>query len=272
MSNILISKEDYINFKLTYNKSVNLNLLTRYLNENLNNIIFTISFKSNELEILLTEAVSEVTLTQLIQNYDEEGFKFLYNNEFYVNTKDDFSLWQNFYLKGKAIINAWGDKEKIQWFNSNNELAIEEYPIYTRQKLGQGLLSELLLTRDLTIRYFRKNGSYQEVILPTKTYNEVERKYADTKSRTNIIEDTRQKTGEYIYMKNMQNGTPQNIETELGAALHLLDSLQPQISVYRSDREHTPLVIALQNTLPTQNVPQDVLDFIINKVNIDYYE
>ena len=61
------------------------------------------------------------------------------------------------------------------------------------------------------------------------------------------------------------------IFVELNDTLLFLEKLNPEVNIYRFDREHIPLVFALQNTLPTQNVPQDVLDFIINKVNIDYY-
>ena len=61
------------------------------------------------------------------------------------------------------------------------------------------------------------------------------------------------------------------IFVELNDTLLFLEKLNPEVNIYRFDREHIPLVVALQNTLPTQNVPQDVLDFIINKVNIDYY-
>lgn len=271
MSNTLINKEDFVVFTVSYNQNVNIDMLSMHLNQIFPNKINSIALKEGALEILLNEFIQETTLTQAIQNYDEEGYKFIYNNKFAIDLKDDFSLWQNFYLKGTATIDNWGDKQKIEWTNTNDELAIEEYPLYIRTKIGSGLLAELELKRELTIRYFRKNGQYQDVQLPTKFYNVVERKYADTKARTNIIENTRQKTGEYIYVKNITNGTPQNIETELGAALHLLESLQPQIAVYRNDREHMPLVTALQNTQPTQNVPQDVLDFIISMVNIDYY-
>jgi len=254
------------------NKEIEQYFLYKTINESLEGTLLNISSVGFNFIFYFSEEPNEGILDQIIADHNKEDYELLYNSKFHVNQEDDFSLWKNFYLRSTATINSWGDKENIQWIDIQNRVAVEEFPLYTRTKQGNSLLSALELKRDLTIRYYRVNGSFEEVILPTKYYNEVERKYADTKARTNIIESTRQKTGEYIYGKNMVTGTPQNIEVELGAALLLLESLQSQIAVYRSDREHLPLVNALQSTTPTTNVPQDVLDFIINMVNIDYYD
>ncbi len=215
-----------------------------------------------------TEGASEEEIT-LINN--EENKRFIYNNEFEINQKDDFSIWSNFFLNGDAVIDNKGDKSQIIWKNNNGNTAIVEELVYTRYKVGTGLLAQLFLKRDLSVKYYRKNGTFELVVLPTRVYNENERVSADKKSRSNIIERVRKNTGAFIYQTNLQNGTPQNITPQLQEALKLFDTLQKQITLYREEREHLPLVTALQGTSVNDNLMQSTLNYIINAVNIDYY-
>lgn len=197
--------------------------------------------------------------------------KFIYNNSGVLDIKTDFSEWINFNLTGYATINEFGDKSKITWKNSDNEIAIEEFPVYTRTKTGSGLLANFTLKRDLNIKFYRKDGTFETLTVHQKIYSFKERVDAEKKSRANIIDNTRDLTGKYIYQKNIVAGTPQLIESQLTATLTMFKSLAVELSVYREDREVTPLVNALTSFTPTDLIPQDVLDFIISKVNIVYY-
>lgn len=206
---------------------------------------------------------------------DLEATKFGYNDQYEINLKDDFSIWSNFYLSALAVLDAKGDKSKISWYKNkdlpNQKLVIEEIPVYTRWSIGNGKLAQLKLKRDLKIRFYRYNGTFVEVDLPTKTYNEKERVDSDKKSRSNMVETCRKNTGIYIYTTNLQKGKPQNINPELDEALNLFKTLQAYITVYREDREHLPLVGALQNTVATTFLPQETINFIINQLNINFY-
>ncbi|WP_394759315.1 hypothetical protein [Flavobacterium sp.] len=215
--------------------------------------------------------IEGLTIEELEKLNNDEKLKFIYNNEFEINLKDDFSLWSNFYLIGNAKINTFGDKSNIQWKTPSGEIAIEEKPVYTRYKQGSGLLAKLFLKRELEIIFFRKNGTFVTFVTPTKLYNENDRILSDKKSRSNIIEMTRKNTGGYIYQKNMIAGTPQNISLELPEALGLFEKLQKQITLYREEREHVPLVTLLQNTTATETLKQETINFIINQVNINFY-
>lgn len=201
----------------------------------------------------------------------ENEAEFRYNNSKDLNVTTDFSEWINYYLNGTATIDSKGDKSNIKWRNEAGELCIEEFPVYTRTKIGSGLLANFILKRDLTIRFYKKDDTYEDIVLPTKTYSKKDRIEAEIKSRTNIIERCREMVGAYIYQKNMLAGTPQNIEPQLIATTEMLKLFNGELSTYRNDREIEPLIIALQNFQPITNVPQDVIDYIITLVNVPYY-
>ena len=219
----------------------------------------------------MTISIGECTAEDTVQQSLNDGKLFIYNNLKEINTKDDFSVWSNFFLDSVANIDLKGDKSKIIWKNSDGLIAIEEELTYTRYKEGVGLLAKLFLKRDLSVKYFRKNGTFEAVTLPTRLYNENERISSDKKSRSNIIESVRKNTGGFIYQTNITNGTPQNITPQLEEALKLFDTLHKQVTLYREEREHLPLVTALQNNGVNSNLTQGTLNFIINAVNLDYY-
>lgn len=197
--------------------------------------------------------------------------KYIYNNLFELCMKDDFSIWSNFFLNSVAEINLKGDKSKITWKNADGIIAIEEFPTYTRWTVGAGMTAKSFLKRDLTVKYYRQNGTFSQVVLPTKIYNEKERIDNDKKSRNNIIEACRSNTGAFIYKSNLIANTPQLISPQINEALNMLKTLQAVITVYREDREYMPLVKALQDLTPTALLPQTTINFIINQVNINYY-
>lgn len=197
--------------------------------------------------------------------------KYRYNALFELSTKDDFSIWSNFFLNSVAEINLKGDKSKIAWTDANGVVAIEEYPTYTRWTVGTGMAAKSYLKRDLTIKYYKQNGTFTQVVLPTKIYNEKERIDNDKKSRNNIIEACRTNTGGFIYKSNIIGRTQHLIGPQINEALNMLKTLQAVITVYREDREYMPLVKALQDLTATALLPQATIDFIINQVNINYY-
>ena len=215
--------------------------------------------------------VENLPTPEEIQETENSNSLFIYNNQLEVDQKDDFSTWSQFFLNNVAEVNNWGDKSKILWKTNDGKLAIEEVLTYTRYKEGEGLLAKLFLKRNLKVRYYRENGSYKEFDLPERVYNEHERITADKKSRSNIIERVRENTGAFIYKRNLIAGTPQLIEVQLIEALNLFDSLQKQVTLYREERKHVPLVQALQAVQVNENLAQETLDYIINAVNIDYY-
>lgn len=218
----------------------------------------------------IPNGVSYETIYFEIEN--QENYEFIYNNSTELDTYTDFSDWTHFYLTGDAVINSFGDKSKIIWKNDAGQIAIEEYPIYTRTKIGAGLLADFKLKREpLEIRFYRKNGTYEILTLPMRNYSKKERIDTERKSRSNIIDNTVTMTGKYIYQKNMVGGTPQKIETELASAKELFKSFSNELSVYRNDLDINPLVTGLTNFTPTENVKKDVIDFIFSKVNINYY-
>lgn len=218
-----------------------------------------------------TEWIEKAT-TEEIQETENANSLFIYNNKLEVNQQDDFSTWSQFFLNAVAEVDNWGDKSKILWKTNEGKLAIEELLTYTRYKDGDGLLAKLFLKRNLKVRYYRENGSFKEFDLPEKIYNENERVDADKKSRSTIIERVRKNTGVFIYKRNLIAKTPQLIEVQLIEALKLFDSLQKQVTLYREEREHKHLVQALQAVQVNENLVQETLDYIINAVNIDYYE
>lgn len=208
-------------------------------------------------------------ISNIVEMTDSD--KFIYNNDFYVNKNDDFSAWASFFLNPEAEINDRGDKSRIIWKTNDEEIAIIEEPTYIRYKVGEGLLAKLFLKRELTVKYFRKNGTFESHILPVRIYNENDRVMADKKSRSSIIELVRKNTAGFIYQVNMIAQTPEKITPQLLEALKLFDSLQKFITLYREEREHKPLVQALQAVVPNENLSQETINFIINGVNIDYY-
>jgi hypothetical protein len=210
-------------------------------------------------------------LNHVIDGYNYEDQQYIYNDKFNLDLDKDFSQWINFNLTGFAEINEFGDKSKIYWKKPNGNIAIEETPVYTRWKEGLGLLANNFLKRDLKIKFFKKNGSFTEITLPTKIYSNKERIDADKKSRNNVIERCRENTGKYIASQNINLGTPEKIEIQLSEALTMFKNLSSELSVYREDREHEPLVLALNNYPTSENLPASTINFIINQVNIQYY-
>jgi hypothetical protein len=218
-----------------------------------------------------TEWIESLPTPEEIVEQENKNSPFVYNNKLEVDKKDDFSTWSTFFLNSVAEVNSWGDKSKILWKNNDGKLAIEELLTYTRYREGTGLLAKLFLKRGLKVRYYRENGSFVEFELPERIYNENERVDADKKSRSNILERVRKNTGAFIYKRCLIDGTPQLIEVQLIEAMKLFDSLQKQVTLYREEREHLPLVQALQAVQTNENLVQETLDYIINAVNIDYY-
>ena len=133
------------------------------------------------------------------------------------------------------------------------------------------MLATFKLMRSLSIKYYKKDGSFLLVQMPVKHYSNKERIDVDKKSRNNIIERVREKTGQHIYSKNIQAGTPLLIEPELLAALTLFSTLSKQLQEYREDRNHEPLVLALSAIIPVAPLTQDTIDFIKTGVNVSYY-
>lgn len=196
---------------------------------------------------------------------------FLHNNKPFLDEFVDFSEWVNYQLTGFADIDIRGDKSKIIWKNELGQVCIEETPVYTRSVVGSGLLASFNLERTLTIKYYKIGGSFKEVQMPIKHYSNKERIEADKKSRNNLIERVREQTGNFIYQKNVVAGTPHLIELELLAALSLFKILSPELQAYREDREHAPIVAALQAIVPVLPMTQATINFIKLGVDVNYY-
>lgn len=225
----------------------------------------TFSFKPTLVE-------GEIVLASFaVQREDTFNKRYIYNNELYIEPKDDFSVWSAYFLEPSASIDSHGDKTFIEWRTSAGVLAIKEYPVYVRQQSGDNLTGIKTLTRQLTIHYYKNDGSHTEVVLPEKKYNDKERVYSDIKSLTNVIERTRDLTAAYIQQRNITAGTPEKILPELGGTLQLFDLLQPELSVYRNDRKKDALIQSLTNFTPTTEVPADTISFILSCVDIELY-
>ncbi len=69
----------------------------------------------------------------------------------------------------------------------------------------------------------------------------------------------------------MNAGTPQLIEAELIATLVLFDTFATEISTYILQRKEDSLVNALLTYIPIGGVHQDTVNFIVSKVNVQYY-
>lgn len=205
------------------------------------------------------------------EDYSDPNCVFIHNSKTFLDPFVDFSEWVNYQLTGFADINSFGDKEKIYWKNELGDLCIEETPIYTRTVEGTGLLAIYKLMRSLSIKYYKKDGTFLLVEMPVKHYSNKERIDVDKKSRNNIIERIREKTGQHIYTKNVIAGTPLLIEPELTSALTLFSTLSKQLQEYREDRNHEPLVLALTALVPGLPLTQDTIDFIKTGVNVTYY-
>lgn len=203
--------------------------------------------------------------------YPEGTANFLYNKKAELDLVSDYTDWRLFYLGRTVTVDSFGNKTNIKWKNTEGVLYIEEFPIYTRSKTGTGLLANFSLVRDLSIKFYREDSSFEEISFPTKTYSKSDRIEADIKSRFNVIEKTREKVGQFIYFDLYTVGALVNLETALTEATVMFDTYNDEINNYINNRNSEPLVTAIQNAVPTTYVTQSVLNYIISLININYY-
>lgn len=201
------------------------------------------------------------------------------------STEIDFNLpfnkYYTFNLTGKAILDDKGDVIEINYIKEGSELrAISEHRAYKRTMTGTIPNEEFHIVRDVTIRYYKKDNTFTEIVLPSQLMNEYERKKIDKKARANVIDKVREETGQFImsyvigkvHQGLVAPGNAQNtIYATAAEALTMLESLNDQISAYRDDRQDLPLLTALNNYTRTELLTDEIIQFIIDHVNIKYY-
>lgn len=282
----------------------------------------------NKYEFIFSENIDQTIFDNLLNNHDSKQYEnFIYNKsksiDYYKNFRqsflynligDDVKDWSgdeiqlNWYIKYKntevdSIVDN-GDGTKTLILNSEKQykttdlkeyidhvgvLAIKETRNYERTKTGV-LPSEIYtLKKETTIRYYRENGEFEDVVLNLKLYSEYDRKKRDSKSRSNIIEKVRTSLAVEIqnYWMSLPVPEPENIILSAHEFLKMFEGLSDQLSAYRNDREKEPLFNKLEKLLssyilmPNENdirlnynmnlIPDLLIQFIIDKVNIDLY-
>ena len=201
------------------------------------------------------------------------------------STEIDFNLpfnkYYTFNLTGEAILDEKGDVVEIHYIKEGSDThAICEERSYKRTMSGIIPNEEFHIVRDITIKYYKKDGSFTEIILPPQLMNEYERKKIDKKARANVIDKVREETGQFIMsyvIGKVHQGLvpPGNAQSTIYAtaaeALTMLESLNDQISAYRDDRQDLPLLTALDNYTRTELLTEEIISFIKDHVNIKYY-
>ena len=217
----------------------------------------------------------------------EEVFKSNQRAQYIANddTEIDFNLpfnkYYTFNLTGEAVLNEKGDVVEVHYHKQGTlEAAICEYRSYKRSMTGVIPNEEFKIIRDITIKYFKKDGTFTERVLPSQLMNEHERKKIDKKARANVIDKVREETGQFIMsyiIGKAQLGqiapgnVPSTVYATAAEALTMLESLNDQISAYRDDRQDLPLLHALEVYERTELLTDDIIQFIIDHVNIKYY-
>ena len=207
--------------------------------------------------------------------------QYIANNSTEIDFNLPFNKYYTFNLTGEAILDEKGDVVEIHYMKEGSDIhAICEERSYKRTMTGAIPNEEFHIVRDITIKYYKKDGSFTEIILPSQLMNEYERKKIDKKARANVIDKVREETGQFIMsfvIGKVHQGlvAPQDAQNTIYAtaaeALTMLESLNDQISAYRDDRQDLPLLTALNNYTRTTLLTEEIIRFIIDHVNIEYY-
>lgn len=224
---------------------------------------------------------NEETLDNILSNHTSAPYtNFVYNNKTYIEKDKNFKQNFLYQLTSKvenSDIDAKGDVLKLKWYKDEN-LAIEEDRVYTRTKEGVFPAEVNTLTKQTNIKFYREEGDYEEIVL-NRVYNEKDRKERDKKSRTLLLEQVRYDTGIYIAQETQNNSLPtdtpeiiqENINNAIAEAKLMFDVLNKEISQYRNDRIKEPLINGLNNFPRTSVITNDVINFILSKVDIEFY-
>jgi len=279
-------------------------------------------------EFVFSENIDESVFDTLLNNHDSKQYEnFIYNKsqsiDYYKNFRQSFL----YNLMGDDVKDWSGDEIELNWYVKfqNNEvssnidngdgtktvtlnngdiyttsdvktyvdyigiLAIKETRIYQRTKTGVLPSEVYTLKKDTTIRYYRNDGEFEDVVLNLKLYSEYDRKKRDAKSRSNIIEKVRTSLADEIqnYWMSLPVPEPENVTPSAQEFLKMFEGMSDQLSAYRNDREKEPLVNKLQKLLSgyvlltgeydirldydMNLIPDFLLQYIIDKVNIDLY-
>lgn len=201
------------------------------------------------------------------------GRKLVYNGKFQVGNENFRSNFL-FSLTSKVTnndIDSRGDIVRVKWYKGE-QLAIEENRVYTRTETGIMPNEVQVIKKDTTIKFYRNDGGHILKELQTRVYNNKERKEKDQKSRANVLEKTRELTGLFIANMLIGQGRSQDIQTALGEALNIFHNLNTEINEYKFERLSSPLVQGVTNYPQTANITQDVIDYIVSLINIQYYD
>ncbi len=192
-----------------------------------------------------------------------------------------FDKFYTYELHSEAVIDSSGDVIEVHYKKDPNkdDIAISEFRQHIRELTGQIPDEVYTLRRIVTVRFFRFDGTYTERIFD-RYLNNYERKKLDTKSRRAVIDSVKGTTGDFIaqfYTDQVIGGqlapedAPSTIHAAATEALTMIEQLNDQISAYRDDRENAPLVNALNSYTRTTLLTDEIIQFITNSINIEYY-
>jgi len=207
--------------------------------------------------------------------------QFIANDDTEIDFNLPFNKYYTFCLTGKAVLADNGDVIEVHYMKEGHEKpAICEYRQYIREQYGEIPTDTYKVVRIITVRYFKKDGTYVERELLPQTMTDFERKKLDKKARANVIDKVREETGYFIQsyvIGKVHQGliAPQDapgiIYATATEALTMLETLNDQISAYRDDRQTEPLLTALINYPRTELLTDDIFNYIIENINIQYY-
>lgn len=208
---------------------------------------------------------------------------FIYNGKRRIE-ESNFRESFNYQLESEVEnrdINNLGDTIRVRWFKTiqsdegENErmLAIEEIRSYTRTETGVEPQEIQVLVKDTEIKFYKYNGETESLMLHRK-YNNKDRKERDQKSRNSLLELTREKVGGFIYLKFINEGSPEKIAPALGEAKMIFDNLNKEVNQYKFERLNEPLVRGIKTYLlkyPQNYLTQDVFDYTASVIDVEYY-
>jgi hypothetical protein len=221
---------------------------------------FVVDWQDDENEAPTKEAV--------LTRYDElelqkEGLKFVANNSFEIDFEKAFDKYYIFNLSGFATIGSLGDIEQIQYKTNNDELAIVE----TRENVRSvnGLVKTISQT--ISVKYYRKDGTYLENVLPTRLLSEYERTELDRKARANTVN----KIKTDLIKQLAENTAPEELETARNEVGGMFYSLSAQISAYEQS-VISPLIQSLGAYPVNTHVTTDLIASMTGSLDYLLYE
>jgi len=192
-----------------------------------------------------------------------EGQLFIANNDYDIDTSIQFNKYFTFNLSPKAQTNEKGDLHIIEYYTNNDELAITEERIYDRS------VNDHLKAVDETIiiKYFKKDGTYLENILPKRRLSDYDRDRLDQKARKNTLDLVKKVAVGFL----LQNNPVETHEAAIDEAGLMFFNLSAQLSAYEQS-VLAPLNYGLNNYQTTEIITTDFIQLIISKINYELYE